>query len=315
MTHLTRRTLIKGTSAGVTLAAIGGSSAAFAQDDKPTVKVGSTNYTEQFILAEMLSLLLEDNGFPVETEHNLGGTFVIHEARNNGDIDAHVEYTGSALTILEMNVSDVREEDSSPQEVVDLVYDVVKEEYEKQFEAIWLDPIGINNTYALAMRRADAEELGFVTISDLKDHAADLVLGGSQEFLVREDGLPGIEELYDIEFKDSKGMESGLMYAALDGGDVDVISAFATDGRIPAMDFVLLEDDLGFFPPYYASPVVRADLFEKAPEAKDILNKLAGQLDNTTMANLNFRVDDGGEEFRDVARNFLTEKELIPSGN
>ena len=313
MNTITRRKfVITGTAAaGLALAATHAPSGVMAAQDKPTIKVGSTNYTEQFILAEMLALLLEDEGYKVETEHNLGGTFVIHEARNNGDIDVHVEYTGSGLTILGQEVSDVTEEGDTPDEIVETVYDVVKSGYQEEFQAVWLDPLGLNNTYALAMRAADAEERGITKISDLKEHQDELILGGSQEFLVREDGLPGIEELYGIEFKDSRGMESGLMYSALDNGDVDVISAFATDGRIPALDFILLEDDLAFFPPYYASPVVREDLFERAPETEEILNQLAGMLDNTTMAELNFRVDDGGEAFRDVARDYLTEHELI----
>ncbi|HWV24185.1 MAG TPA: glycine betaine ABC transporter substrate-binding protein, partial [Thermomicrobiales bacterium] len=281
MNRISRRTLIQGTAAGAAIAAFGIGNHAFAADN-PKVTVGSTNYTEQFILAEMLGFLLKDEGYDVTTEHNIGGTFVIHEARNHGDIDVHVEYTGSALTILGKDVSEVREEGDSPAEVADKVYEVVKNDYEDEWNAIWLDPLGMNNTYALAMRRAQAEDLGIEKISDLDGHAGDLVLGASQEFLAREDGLPGVEDLYGISFKDAHGMESGLMYQALDNEDVDVISAFATDGRIPAMDFVLLEDDKGFFPPYYGCPVVRGELIEKAPETKDILNQLAGMLDNET---------------------------------
>lgn len=309
MKNITRRTLIQGTVAGSAVATI--ARPAFAQDDKPTVTVGSTNYTEQFILAEMLVALLEGAGYETEVEHNLGGTFVIHEARNNGDIDVHVEYTGSALTILEKSVSDIREEGDTPQDVTDKVFNVVKEDYEETWNAIWLDPIGLNNTYALAMRREDAEERGVTKISELGPISDELTLGGSQEFLVREDGMPGIQDLYGFSFGDSNGMESGLMYSALEQGDVDVISAFATDGRIQSMDFVLLEDDLGFFPPYYASPVVRGELLEESPEARDVLNQLAGRIDDTTMQGLNFRVDDGGEEFRAVARDFLTQEGLI----
>ncbi len=316
MRYLTRRQfVVTGTAAGAALATMGGARTAFAQDgDKPVVKVGSTNYTEQFILAEMYDLLLQDAGYETELQHNLGGTFVIHEARNNGDVDVHVEYTGSGLTILEEEVADYRDEDTTPEEMVDIIYDAVKEGYEEQWNAIWLDPIGINNTYALAMRSAHAEELGITKISDLEEHSSDLRLGASQEFLVREDGLPGIEELYGFEFQDTQGMDSGLMYAALDSEEVDVISAFATDGRIPALDFVLLEDDKGFFPPYYAAPVVRGELLEQEPDLEEVLNQLAGALDDTTMAELNYRVDDGGEEQREVARDWLETEGYISGG-
>lgn len=311
MSRLTRRNFLAATSAGVAATALAGPARTFAQDDKPSITVGSTNYTEQFILAEMCGLLLEDAGYSVQMEHNLGGTLVIHEARNSGDVDVHVEYTGSGLTILEMDVADLKEPEMAPEEVVDLVYDEVKAGYADQFNAIWLDPIGINNTYALAMRRAHAEELGVTKISDLEAHAADLSLGGSQEFIARPDGLPGLEEAYGIEFGESGGMESGLMYQALDNEDVDVISAFSTDGRIISMDFVLLEDDKGFFPPYYAAPVVRGELIEQAPEVEEILNQMAGILDDSTMAQLNLSVDDGGEEVRPVAQRYLEEQGLL----
>ncbi len=313
MTHLTRRTLIGGASAGIAMTALAGPASILAQDDKPALTVGSTNYTEQFILAEMCALLLEDAGYPIQVEHNIGGTLVIHEARNAGEIDVHVEYTGSGLTVLEKDVSEIRTPDMTPDEVVDAVYDVVKKGYAEKFDAVWLEPIGINNTYALAMRREQAEELGVKTISDLVEHAPDLALGGSQEFIVRPDGLPGLEDTYGIEFGSADGMESGLMYEALDNENVDVISAFSTDGRIISMDFVLLEDDKGFFPPYYASPVVRGDAIEASPEIADVLNQMGGLIDNDTMAQLNLRVDEGGEEPRPVAREFLTEQELLPA--
>ncbi len=309
MKNLTRRSLIHGAAAGAAIATLG--RPAFAQEDMDPIVVASSDYTEQFILAEMMALMLEDAGYPVEREHNLGGTFVVHEGREAGDIDVHVDYTGQSLIILGMSVEDVREEGDTSEETTDRVYEVVKETYEEEYDTIWLDPLGLNNTYALAMRREDAEERGIETYSDLIPVADELHFGGSQEFLVRDDGLVGIQDLYGMTFGDTSGMASGLMYSALEEGEVDVISAFATDGRIQSMDFVLLEDDLGFFPPYYACPLVRAEIVEKAPETQEILNQLAGKIDDSTMQGLNFRVDDGGEEFTDVARDFLTEQGII----
>ncbi len=308
MPQLTRRTFVGGAAAGIAATGLAGSTV-LAQD-APELTVGSTNYTEQFILAEMMALLLEDAGYPIQVEHNIGGTLVIHEARNAGDIDVHAEYTGSGLTVLGIDVNDVKEEGATPEETVEQVYEVVKEGYKEEFNAVWLDPIGLNNTYALAMRREHAEELGVTAISDLEEHAGDLSLGGSQEFIVRPDGLPGLEETYGFEFANSQGMESGLMYQALENEDVDVISAFSTDGRIISLDFVLLEDDKGFFPPYYASPVVRGEVLEANPEVADILNQMGGLIEGDTMAQLNLRVDEGGEEPRPVAGCFLTEQGL-----
>lgn len=273
MKNISRRSLIQSTAAGAAIAAIG--RPAFAQDDKPTITVASSDYTEQFILAEMMALMLEDAGYPVEREHNLGGTFVVHEGRESGDIDVHVDYTGQSLTILDKTVADVSDEGDSRDEQVEKVYEYVKKTYEEEFNTIWLDPLGLNNTYALAMRREDAEERGIKTYSDLIPVADELIMGASQEFLVRDDGLLGIQDLYGMTFSNTSGMASGLMYSALQEGEVDVISAFATDGRIQSMDFVLLEDDLGFFPPYYACPLVRAEIIEQAPETKEILNQLS----------------------------------------
>ena len=311
--NISRRSMIQGAAAGTAIAAVGRPT--FAQEDMDPIVVASSDYTEQFILAEMMALMLEDAGYAVEREHNLGGTFVVHEGREAGDIDVHVDYTGQSLTILDKTVEDIADEGDTRDEQVEKVYEYVKETYEEEFNTIWLDPLGLNNTYALAMRREDAEERGIETYSDLIPVANELTLGASQEFLVRDDGLLGIQDLYGMTFSNTSGMASGLMYSALQEGEMDVISAFATDGRIQSMDFVLLEDDLGFFPPYYACPLVRAEIIEQAPETREILNQLAGKIDDSTMQGLNFRVDDGGEEFSDVARDFLTEQGIIGGDN
>lgn len=290
-----------------------------AQDDLPTVTIGSKNFTEQFIVSEMLALLLEDAGYPVERVLNLGGSAIVHTALTEGEIDAYVEYTGTGLlAILGMEIPEAGaaspEAGATPAAgggLAQEVYDIVSQEYQDQFNLTWLEPWGFNNTYTLAMRAADVEELGLETISDLEGVAGDLTFGATQEFVVRPDGLPGLTEMYGFEFGDAVGMDPGLVYSALDNGDVDVISAFATDGRIPALNLVTLEDDLGFFPPYFAAPVVRQELLDESPEIADIFNQLAGLIDDSTMADLNFRVDDGGEEPIDVARSFLVEQGLI----
>lgn len=287
--------------------------------ERPTVAIGSKDFTEQVVINEMLALLLEDAGYPVERQLNLGGTAIVHEALVNGEVDAYIEYTGTGLLAI-LNLS-LPAADATPTAdtaaspaaggVVDAVYDTVKQEYADQFDLVWLDPLGFNNTYALAMRQEQAEELGVETISDLQGVAGDLVFGGTQEFLTRPDGLPGLTELYGLEFAEARGMDPGIMYQALDSDQVDVISAFATDGRIPSLGLVTLEDDLGFFPPYFAAPVVRQELLDEDPQLAEVMNQLAGKIDDQTMADLNLQVDEGGEEPRDVAEAFLTEQGLI----
>lgn len=326
--HISRRSLIGKTAAGVTLASIAGSPAVFAQDDLPVVGVGSKDFTESVLLGEIVAQLLEDNGFEVERNLNLGGTVVAHEAMLNGDIDTYVEYTGTGLlAILGM---DLPEAEASPEAdaeatagatpeggggMAQQVYDIVAEEYPAQFQVEWLEPWGFNNTYTLAMRQDRAEELGLTKISDLVGQAGDLTIGATQEAVVREDGIPGLEATYGIEFGDVVGLDPGLMYSAVDEGDVDIITAFATDGRIESMGLVLLEDDLAFYPPYFAAPVVRQDLLEAAPNVRDILNSVAGTLDDARMAGLNYLIDEEAQEFEDVARDFLTEEGLISGGN
>lgn len=321
MKQLTRRRFVlTSATAGAALAAMGGPLNAFAQDgEKPTVIVGSKDFTESIILGEIVSALLEEAGYPVERQMNLGGTAVVHEGMVNGDVDIYVEYTGTGLLAIlgqelpEMSATASPEAGATPATVAgrDPVYDIVAAEYPEQFGLEWLDPWGFNNTYALAMRRTHAEELGVTTISELAEHAGDLTIGAPQETLVREDGIPGLEATYDMNFGDVVGLDPGLMYSAVAEEEVDVITSFSTDGRIQSMDLVLLEDDRGFYPPYYAAPVVRQDLLEESPEVADILNQLSGQISEEEMVAMNFEADENGVETSDVARNFLVEEGLI----
>ncbi len=270
--------------------------------EKPTIIVGSKGFTEQTILGNMIALLMETNGFKVDRKIGLGGTVICHEAIVRGDINVYVEYTGTGLTaILKKPVM------KDPEEV----YQVVKKDYEDKFKLTWLKPWGFNNTYCIVMRRDDAERLKVKKISDLKPIAKDLVFGATIEFLARPDGVPGLVKQYDLKFKEQKGMDPGLVYKAIAEKQVDVISGFATDGRIPAFNLVVLEDDLKFFPPYYAAPVVRMDLLAKAPQVATILNRLAGMISDTTMATLNYTVDGKKVEAETVARDYLKNQGLI----
>jgi len=270
--------------------------------EKPTIVVGSKGFTEQLILGNMVALLMEDNGFKVDRKIGLGGTVICHEAIVRGDINVYVEYTGTGLTaILKRPVV------KDPEEV----YQIVKKDYEEKFKLTWLKPWGFNNTYCIVMRKGDAERLKVKKVSELKPLAKDLIFGATIEFLARPDGIPGLTKHYDIKFKDQKGMDPGLVYKAIAEKHVDVISGFATDGRIPAFDLVALEDDLKFFPPYFAAPVVRIDLFTKAPHIADILNRLAGKISDETMASLNYTVDGKKQSAEVVARDFLKSQNFI----
>jgi glycine betaine/choline ABC-type transport system substrate-binding protein len=283
--------------ATVLLAAAGPAAA-----QKPRIVIGSKNYTESFLAAHLMAELLESAGYPVERKVGLGGTAVIHQALVSGDIDVYAEYTGTALLVmLKMPVT------SDP----DQAYATVRDEYAKRWQLTWLKPFGFNDTYALAMRRERATQLGATKISELRGKAGDLVLGATQEFTVRADGLPGLQQKYGLRFKEAKGMDPGLVYKALEAGQVDIISVFSTDGRIGAMNLVVLQDDQRYFPPYYLTPVVRKALLDKAPEVADVLNRLAGRIDEATMIRLNLDVDQNKREPQQVAREFLVRLGLV----
>lgn len=313
--QISRRKFIGTTSAGVAAATVTGGPAVFAQD-KPTVKVGSKDFTEQLILGEIIAQLLEDNGYPVERQFNIG-TLIVHEAMVNGDVDTYIEYTGTGLIAILGHELPPRNEEGSEDETAstpeasgsyaEKVYDIVAEDYPEEFGVEWLEPWGFNNTYAIAMRREHAEELGITKISELTPIAGDLTLGSTAETIAREDGVIGLEKVYGLEFGDVMSLDLGLLYSALRDGEVDVITCNSTEGRIQSMDLVVLEDDLEFYPPYYAAPVVRQDLLEEAPEVADILNTLAGEIDDARITELNFLADGEGQEPADIVRTFLTE--------
>lgn len=269
-----------------------------------TITVGSKNFTEQVILGRMLSLLIENRtNLDVREKINLGGTFVCFNALKGKQLDMYVEYTGTGLTAI-LN--------EPPRADPDSVYDLVKDAFENRWDLTWLRPLGFDNTYALAMRRSHAESLGVSSVSELRAHAGELRPGFNHEFLERPDGYPGLAKHYGFEFeRDPREMDTGLLYRAIAEGEVDVICAFATDGRIPAFDLVTLEDDKSFFPPYLAAPLVRADLLESHPEVRGVLNDLAGSISDSAMRRMNYRVDEQRERPVDVARAFLGEAGLL----
>lgn len=273
------------------------------QSSEKKIVVGGANYTEQEIMVEIIKQIIEGNSdIKVDGKPNLGGTGIIDTAMASGEVDVAVEYTGSGLLfILKLPL------ETDPEKA----FKIVKSEYQRQKKITWLEPLGFNNTYALAMRKDHATTLKIEKISDLKLVASKLSLAGSHEFIVRPDGYPGIIKTYGLTFKSATSMDPGLMYTAVKNKNVDVISAFSTDGRIPAFDLKLLEDDQKFFPPYYASPIIRTETLQKYPELKDILNKLSNQISNEEMAHLNAQVDLEKKTPKDVAHKWLKEHELI----
>ncbi|MBK9051090.1 MAG: quaternary ammonium transporter [Chloroflexi bacterium] len=271
--------------------------------DKGTIVVASKDFTEQFIVGEMYALLLEDAGYTVERKINLGGTPIAHEALLNDEIDVYPEYTGTGLlTVLQMDVM------SDPA----AVFDAVKAAYAEQFDLVWLEPAPMNNTQALAMTRERAAELGITTFSDMVANADQLVLIGPPEFAEREDGIPGLKQVYgDFTFANFLTVDPGLRYQALLNGEADVVVAFGTDGELAAYDLLSLVDDKGLYPPYQIAPVIRQEVLDENSEVADVLNTLAPLLTDATMQRLNNEVSGNGREPVDVAREFLVQEGLI----
>jgi osmoprotectant transport system substrate-binding protein len=236
------------------------------------------------------------------------GSAAVRQAMENGQIDVYWEYTGTSLITY-----NGIEEKLGPEET----YETVKE-LDAEKGIVWLDPSAANNTYALAMRSADAAEKGISTISDLAaaiNDDAGITLASNAEWYARPDGFRPLQETYGFEMSrsDVKRMDSGLVYEALRNEDVDVGLVFATDGRIPAFDFTVLEDDMGFFPAYALAPVVRDDVLEANPELGDLLNQLSSKLDDDTMARLNAQVDVERVSIENVAADFLQQQGLASS--
>jgi osmoprotectant transport system substrate-binding protein len=267
------------------------------------IKVGSKDFTEQFILGEMYSQVLQKAGYKVESKLNLGGTPVAQAALESGEIDLYPEYTGTGLlTVLKLpSISD-------PQ----AVYKKVSQGYKEKYDLVWLEPAPMNNTQALAMTQASSQKFGVKTISDLATKASQLTMIGPPEFEVREDGLPGIKKKYgNFQLKEYKAVDPGLRYKALVDGEADVAVAFGTDGEISAFNLVVLEDDKKLFPPYQVAPVVRQKTLTADPGVADALNNLSQKLTNEVMQQLNYEVSGKQREPADVAKEFLTKQGML----
>ena len=261
------------------------------------VVVVSKNFTEQVLLGHVVAETLERAGFAVDRRLNLGGTALCHGALLAGRADVYVEYTGTALKdVLKQPTS------SDPQTVLRTVRD--------RYQALGLvvgEPLGFDNTFALVVRRAEAERLGLRRISDLASHAASLRVGLFGEFLEREDGMPGLLRAYGFRFgTPPREMDLGLLYQALLAGQVDLVVGSATDGLIAAHDLVALEDDRRYFPPYDAVIVARAATLRREPTLEAALRALEGSIDAGVMRRMNLAVDGAHRPPQEVAAEFVT---------
>lgn len=285
----------------------GSTSAIEGQKAEAKVVIASKNFTEQLILGELMAQLIEEQtDLAVVRRFDLGGTMICHNALVNGEIDIYAEYTGTGLTaILKKEVI------SNPDEV----FKTVARMYRNRFDIDWLKPFGFNNTYAITVRETNARVHGWEKISDLTATAHNLRAGFTSEFSERADGYPGLRKVYGYSFGQVRDLDPTLMYEALAREEVDVICAFATDGRIPAYQLKTLLDDRGFFPPYHAAPVIRKEVLNAHPEIRDALAPLSGLLNDLTMQKLNYEVDSKKHSPYEVAREFLKSHNLLKNAS
>ncbi|WP_144114229.1 glycine betaine ABC transporter substrate-binding protein [Paraburkholderia sp. BCC1886] len=270
-----------------------------------TVTVGGKNFTEQVLLAQMTTTLLQAKGFTVVKKDGMGST-VLRQAQENGQVDVYWEYTGTSL-ITYNKVTDKLDAQQTYQRVKEL---------DAKKGLVWLDPSKANDTYGFAMNRDVATRLGIATMSDLAKvlkSGKELTFACNSEFYARPDGLKPVQEAYGFTFSQSevKRMDSGLTYQALKDRQVDTALVFTTDGRIPAFNFIVLRDDKGFFPAYALTPVIRQATLDANPTLGPILNGLSAKLDDATMAKLNAEVDVQKKSLEDVSTAFLKSAGLI----
>lgn len=262
------------------------------------IRIGTKNFSEQLLLGEMMALLLEQEGITVDRRFGFGSTQLIHEALIHGDIDLYAEYTGTAIqTILKLD----RQADLHQ----------IRKMYHDRFHARWLDPFEFNNSYAIVVRKNDATLRHWSKISDLKTNDSKLRAGFNAEFSERPDGWPGLKATYGLVFGKIIHLDAGLIYQALEENRVDVISAFATDGRLNAPHFLVLEDDNRFFPAYHPTPVVLERVLAQHPKIPEILGVLNDVLNDITIRELNHEVGDLHRLPTTVAREFLRRKNLL----
>ncbi|HMF85327.1 MAG TPA: glycine betaine ABC transporter substrate-binding protein [Nitrospiraceae bacterium] len=268
------------------------------------ITVGSKNFTEQVVLGEIVAQHLEHRlGRRVDRKLNLGGTMLAHQALVRGDIDLYPEYTGTALTTI-LKLPPVHD----PAAAMGLV----RAEYRARFGVEWMDSLGFNNTFAMVIRGEDARKSKIATLSDAAEYSPGWDLGVGYEFQQRPDGLAGLLKTYNLPIHGSpKTMDLGLLYKALEQGQVSMVAGNATDGQLSVLDAVVLQDDKRYFPPYDCGLVVRVEILKDNPSLRQALIELAGRFTDLTMRKLNYQVDGEHRPVRDVAEQFLREADLL----
>ena len=264
------------------------------------VVVGSKDFTESVLLAEIVAQMLEARGVSVERQLELGGNLP-HEAMVGATLDLYPEYTGTSFTAILRHapISDPR-----------AVYEQVKQEYASKFSVEVSQPLGFENTFAILVRGADAKQLNLKTISDAASHTPAWRAGFGQDFMSRADGYPGFSKAYGLKFREVREMDLSLTYIALSSKQVDLIAGNSTEGRIATLDLVQLTDDRRYFPPYEAVYLVRQDSLTRVPALREVLSKLTNAISTDEMRRLNSEIDEKKRDPKEVVKEWIGGKGL-----
>lgn len=291
-----------GSSLGILLVSLSFLSCSRSHSDR--IVVGSKNFTESFILGELIAQQIEQHtNLKVERRFYLAGTYICQQAILSGRIDIYPEYTGTALTaVLKQQATGGRGD----------VFQRVKSEYERRFGLTLGPAFGFNDTFAMEIRGEDARRLNLKTLSQAASYTPHWRAGFGYEFMERPDGYKGLAETYGLRFAEPpRIMDLGLLARALKDRQIDFAGGNATDGLIPALDLFALEDDRHYFPPYEAVPVIRQPLLRKHPEIAGILDALANKISDSEMQQMNYAVDGQHRDTQEVVREFLRRKNLV----
>tara|TARA_B100000614_G_scaffold33854_1_gene26371 strand:- start:311 stop:1210 length:900 start_codon:yes stop_codon:yes gene_type:complete len=268
-------------------------------DGSATIRVAAQDVNEMVILANMAQIMIQEKTpYDATVNTSFNGSSVLHQAMESNEIDVYPTWTGTQLTGI------LRYE--GPQMSAEDTWQYVKDGFEEQFGYTWSEPLGFNNTYIMVVRAETAQEYGLEVASDLAPYAPDWTLAGDENFDIRPDAYPGWSEHYGIEFKEVLPMQYGLIYRAIDAGEVDVAAAYSTDSRIARLGLVMLPDDKEFFPAYNGAYVIADEIVADYSDVIDTLNSLGGAISTEEMSALNARYDDG-EEPDAIAREWLTD--------
>ncbi len=278
-------------------------SSSVAQTNDEKIVLGSKLFNEQYILSHMIAHLMKDAGYQAEVKTALGGTMINYEALKQGNIDAYVEYTGTAYNVI-LKLPPLEQWNSEQ------VYQQVEEGLLEQDQISIAAKIGFSNDYAIALKKDWVEENQITRLSELGPFASDLSLATDPEFASRPDGLPQIDKIYGFTFGRVRQMQPTLMYEAIKNNQVDAIGAYTTDARVDLYNLAIVEDDLGALPPYDAIIIVRKE-FAENEELMNIFKILEDQIDTQTMRYLNKFYDIDKKEASDIAREYLVEEGFI----